>query len=379
MVVQHFLRWIDTAKVAERSAAAHALARVYLQTDLAFEDRCAAEAALTLLLDDPSEKVRAAMAEVFSMSPAAPRQIVEALAGDQPEVAGSILVRSPLLSDADLIDRIAQGDPRSQRLIAMRARLSVAVSAAIAEIGEEDACRELLGNSGAEIAGLSFRRLAERFGDVASFRELLLPDPRLPADSRHTLLVKVGDALRASPFVASWIGPRRAETLTKNACARASIALIDGTRDDEMPALVEHLRIRGDITPAFIVRAVAHGKIDFLGAVLVSLAGQPLERVRGLLQSGRDIALVALFRAAGFGEALHGVILRALKIWRDVAAGKRIAGPQEVSWMMLLYLEGEKEVGEDSAARDLALLIKSIHLDVLRDNARGHALAIAAA
>ncbi len=135
------------------------------------------------------------MAEVFSMSHAAPRQIVEALADDQPDVAGPVLVRSPLLSDADLIDRIAQGNARLQQFIAMRARLSVSVSAALAEIGEESACRELLANSGAEIAGLSFRRLAERFGDIASFRELMLPDHRLPADCRHLLLVKLGDAL----------------------------------------------------------------------------------------------------------------------------------------------------------------------------------------
>ncbi len=146
-----------------------------------------------------------------------------------------------------------------------------------------------------------------------------------------------------------------------------------------MPALVEHLRIRGDITSAFLVRAVAHGKIDFLGAVLASLSTQPADRVRTLLQSGRDIALVALFRSAGFSDALHGVVLRALKIWRDVALGKRIAGPQEVSWMMLMFLEGETAPEDAGALRELSLLVKSIHLDVLRDNARDHALAIAAA
>jgi uncharacterized protein (DUF2336 family) len=53
----------------------------------AFEDRCAAEAALTLLLDDASSKVRLALAEVLSMSQHAPLQIINALASDQPEVA----------------------------------------------------------------------------------------------------------------------------------------------------------------------------------------------------------------------------------------------------------------------------------------------------
>ena len=96
MVVSHFLRWIDTAKVSERAAAASALARAYINADLPFEDRCAAEAALTLLLDDPSSKVRFALAEALSMSRHAPIQIVNALASDQPEVAALVLARSPL-------------------------------------------------------------------------------------------------------------------------------------------------------------------------------------------------------------------------------------------------------------------------------------------
>ena len=67
MVISHFLRWIDTARVADRAAGAAALARAYVGSGLAFEDRCAAEAALTYLLDDPSAKVRYALAEALAM------------------------------------------------------------------------------------------------------------------------------------------------------------------------------------------------------------------------------------------------------------------------------------------------------------------------
>jgi len=123
MVVSHFLKWIYTARVSERAAAASALARAYINADLPFEDRCAAEAALTLLLDDASSKVRLAMAEALSMSHHAPLQIISALASDQPEVASLVLARSPLLTDADLIDRVAGGQKATQKLIADRPRL----------------------------------------------------------------------------------------------------------------------------------------------------------------------------------------------------------------------------------------------------------------
>src|SRR5688572_29057772 len=129
MVVSHFLKWINTAKANERAAAASALARAYVQHDLPFEDRCAAEAALTLLLDDPSAKVRKAMAEALALSRNAPLQVISTLAGDQPEVAAVVLARSPLLTDGDLIERVASGGKTTQMLIADRPAVSMELSA----------------------------------------------------------------------------------------------------------------------------------------------------------------------------------------------------------------------------------------------------------
>lgn len=380
MIIRHFLRWVGNARVIDRMAAATALSRAFLDHQLPFEDRCEAEAALTLLLDDPSPKVRAAMAEALSMSRHAPAQIIAALAADQEDVAACVLVRSPLLSDGDLIDRVAASSGRIQALIAVRPQLSMGVAAAIAEVGELEACMALVKNDGAAIATLTFRRLAERFGHEARLREALLAHPLLPGDCRHMLLVKLGEALCRSPLVQAMMGPRRAERITREACVRASLTLIEHTHAREHRALIEHLRLRGDLTAAFLVRAVTHGKVDFLGSALIALSGQTESRVRSVLSSGRDVAVRALFRTAGLADVLHGVLLQALKVWREVASGKRIAGAQEVSWLMLREIgAGPDQPGPTEDTRELAGLLKSIHLEALRENARGHALAIAAA
>lgn len=380
MIVHHFLKWVDTARVSDRAAAASALSRAYIGSDLAFEDRCAAEAALTLLLDDPSPKVRMAMAEVFSVGHNAPAHIVGALASDQAEVSALILARSPILNDNELIDRVATGEPVVQRLIAMRPSISMGLSAAIAEIGDLDACLELLGNSAAEIASVSFRRLAERHGEHASIREIMLADKRIPVDTRHALLIKLGDVLKESGIVRGLIGADRAERITKDACIKASLHLVDGVAPEEHIALVEHLRIRGDLTTSFIVRTIAYGKIDFFGAILVALSGQSEARIRSLLIDGRESAFSALLRKCDLADNLDPAIQCALKVWREVANGKRVAGAQEVTWLMLQSIGANP--GQNGAAlhsSDLAVLLKSIHLDALRDNARQHALAIAAA
>jgi uncharacterized protein (DUF2336 family) len=380
MVVAQFLKWIDTAKVSERAAAAAALGRAYLSPEISFEDRCAAEAALTLLLEDPAWKVRYALAETLSISRHAPAQVISALAADQPDVATIVLARSPVLTDADLIDRVAAGGEKAQCAIAMRPAISMAVAAALAEVGTAEACRQLLLNQGAEIAALSYRRLAERHGDDGAVREAMLADPNLPADCRHTLVMKVGEALKGAPIVIALMGHARAGRITREACVKASVTLIERTSPAEHGALVEHLRMRGELTPGFIVRTVALGKIDFFGAVLVSLTGQNAERVRSLLAGGRDNAVAALLRAAKLPRSMDAALLTALGVWRDVANGKRLAGAQEVTWLMLKAINaapGQSGAAED--ARELASLLKSIHLDELRANARGHALAIAAA
>ncbi len=373
MVVSHFLKWLSTARVSERAAAAAALARAYVDRELPFEDRCAAEAALTLLLDDASSKVRQSMAEALAMSRHAPVQIIAALASDQPEVAGPVLACSPLLTDTDLIDRVATGQKATQKLIAGRPVVSMTVSAALAEIGDAEACAALLANGGADIASLSFRRMAERHGHLAAVREALIVDARLPADCRHMLLVKLGETLKGSPLVQALMGAARADRIMRDACVKASLMLIEGTCAEEHAALVEHLRLRGDLTASFLVRTIAHGKVDFFGSALVALTGRAQHHVRALLAGGHDIALKALLAAAGLAATTHAVLLRALKVWREVANGKRTAGVQEVSWLML------KELGGQGAEGDLAALVKKIHLDALRENARGHALAIAAA
>ncbi len=373
MVVAHFLKWINTARVSERAAAATALANAFVNHTLPFEDRCAAEAAMTLLLDDPAWKVRQALAEALSMSRAAPPQVIAALASDQPEVAALVIGRSPIITDADLIDRVADGTVATQLLVARRASVSMSVSAALAEVGEAAACTALLRNSGAIVASLSFRRMAERHGDQAPVREALIAHPSLPADCRHLLLVKVGEALRRSPLVAAMMGGQRGDRVMRDACAKACVGMIERTRTEEHPALIEHLRLRGDLTTAFLVRAIAHGRVDFFGSALVALSGQPERRVRALLASGSDGALRALLRESGLGQQTHAPVLRALKVWREVAAGRRLAGTQEVSWLML------GEAGGSRAEGELASLLKAIHLEALRDNARDHALAIAAA
>ena len=378
MVIEKFLSWIESANTASRVAATYALARAYLVSPMSLEERCSAEAALTLLLDDPSPKVRQALAEVFSTSAIAPSQIISALSADQIEISSLVILRSPLLTDIDLIDRVALGDGGTQQLVALRPRVSKSVAAAIAEVGCLEACVDLVANSGADIARLSLRRICERHGNDGAFREVLLNDARLPADCRHSLVAQHGYALSELALVRAMMGQVRAERVTKEACIRACLHMVDSVDREEYGAFVEHLRLSGDLTTGFVIRTLTHGKIEFFGAILTALTEETSARVNAMLANGRDSVLKAMFAKSGFSDAVNHILLHGLTTWRAVANGRLDAGPQEIARLMMVELEKNRSsIGH--ANDDLMALLRGIYLDAMRENSRNHALAIAAA
>src|SRR5690606_5840905 len=97
-----------------------------------------------------------------------------------------------------------------QIAIASRPWVSSAVAAAIAEVGDPSACRALIGNTGAEIARISFRRMAERYADDPAIREALLQRPGLPADVRQMLVRSLSSALGAFVAGRAWVAEDRA-------------------------------------------------------------------------------------------------------------------------------------------------------------------------
>ena len=138
---------------------------------------------MTTLLDDPSTLVRRALAEALSSANAAPRHLVLALAGDRSDVAAAVLQRSPVLTDADLVDCAAIGDAVAQSALARRPNLSPGVTAALAEVGERDAILTLISNREVNLWASPLGRIFARFGDDVEVRVLLLQRPPLPAGS----------------------------------------------------------------------------------------------------------------------------------------------------------------------------------------------------
>lgn len=366
MLARHFIQWAATAPAGPRAAGANALARAFLLSRFADEEFPAVEAALTMLLDDPSPRVRAAIAEPLSLCPHAPPHVISALAADQPEVSATVLVRSQQLGQAQLAELAATRDGATQCLIAGRSGLSAVVSAALARHGNAEACRRLLANREAEITAASFMDIAERFGGDAQMRAALLDHDRMPAEARHALVAQLSRLLCGLPLVLGSMGNMRAERLARDAGRSAWLRLIDRGDPGEQRSLAAQLIGRGELTIGLLVEAIAGGRIAFLGACLSALANRPERRVEAILARGSEQAVGALLHLAGIPAPLRNIALVAILLWRDERGGVRSAGPQEASWLMLKALSVET----DGLAAEIAELLRAIHGGHLRASAR---------
>lgn len=334
-------------------------------------ERAAAAMAMTYLLDDPSPRVRLALAEVLADTPKAPRTVVMSLAEDQPEIASTIILRSPALTDADLVDLVGRGSTMTRALVASRINLSRAVSAAIAEVGEWAEVLTLLENPGAEISRITLKRLAERHGADGDIRSLLLHRDELPADARHLLMLRVSEALAGFDLVRVSIGDERAQRVTREARDAGTVSLAGSTAVAELPALVEHLRIDGRLTPAFLMHALCSGKVDFIAAALVNLSGLDDRRVRSILSTGRMHALRALYEATGLPRDVSAVFVEATLLWRRASTLPVGTMLQSVSTQLLDRFRSERL--DATAEGELLEMVEKLNIAEQRQMARDYA------
>ena len=373
MGIGEFLLWIETARVDERTEAARLIARTTLRQDIGMDERCTAEAALALLLDDPSPLVRGALSEVLSLSALAPRQVLHALALDQFDVSAAVLVRSNL-GDETLIEVLKRGHSQAALVIADRANLPAKVAMAVAERCGLEPCLVLITNQTAKVNQAILARIIERHHESADMRGALLVDPRLDLGLRQRLIDASSHALCNSNFVQRLIGTHRAVELERETTADSTLDLVEYAELETLPPYVRGLRDQGRLTSALALKALIYGRIDFVATILSDLAGRSEEHIRSVLVRGGENAIRALLRDIGFKGLMLQLALRALLTWRDVALGKLSIGRQELAWQLMREAESTEQNHDHASENDdLAAFMRKIYLEITRANARSHA------
>jgi uncharacterized protein (DUF2336 family) len=364
-IVRRFLSWAQRADASVRAEAASALARAYLYSDLGAALRREAAIGLTSLLDDHSALVRRALAEALADASDAPHHIVLALACDQSEVSSVVLSRSPVLTDAELVDCAAIGDVYAQIALARRPRLGVSVAAALAEIGQREAVVALAGNLDADLSPSVLSRIGERFGEDAEAREALLMRPSLPSTLRCDLVAAAAKALSHFVSARDWLSAEKAERITREEADQGAVCVANSSPSEETRDLVRHLRQKNGLTIALLMRSLLSGSRLLFEIAVGELSGLAPARVAGFVREPRSAGFAALYGKTGlpahflpvFRAALTALneaqiapgdqVVRALTA-RVMAACERINSP-ELDRLMSLLRRFEAEAAREEA------------------------------
>ncbi len=322
----HFVELCQSGDSEARGKAAHLAAAAYLSHRGPADERAALYAALIGFLDDPSVKVRAALAYGLLHAADAPRPILLALLQDTALISRAVAQYSPALLDADLLGLVAGADPVLLMAVAMREGLSERLAEAVLDRGDLPVAIKLASRD-----DVSFRRerliqLAQDLGHEARLRGVLLARKDLPALARLRLVECIRTDLSATRLVRGAIAPRRLQRLLDDATSSAitQIGETEASRFDSgyAAALVEKERV----STRLMLHAIISGNVLFFADCLAILGETPTDKVFTLLETGSRAALNALLARCGLGESVRNLVARlifharAANLADDVAA-----------------------------------------------------------
>jgi uncharacterized protein (DUF2336 family) len=374
MFVRKFLAWAATAPAAERAPAAASLARALLDGDLPKDEEYEAGVALAVLADDSSPLVRRAIALEIADRADAPRQIIVALAADQPDVSIPVLKSSPALGDADLIDAAIIGGDAIHAAIAQRARLSASVCAALMEIAAADNVVALVDNAGADNPPTALLRAFERFPQDVNVREALLARADLEPALRARLVQATAASLHSFVVNCGWMGGERAARVTREA-QESSFVIVAGSAATEAAGegahagVVRFLRESGQLTTALLLRALLSGERGLFDAALADLAGIGRDRAVGLINNPDGGGFAALFTRAGLPEALLPVFRFSLAALAKGPAQDEFADGGVQRSLVERVLE-RCEKAESAGGAPVLGLLRRLHAEAARQEAR---------
>jgi uncharacterized protein (DUF2336 family) len=370
MIVERFLNWAETAPTHLRAKAAAAMAKAYLTGRFSSTERDDAEAALTLLADDPELEVRLAVADMLSRSPDAPRHIMTMLIADQPEVAMPVLARSPVFIDAELVDIVATGSPAQQIAIACRNPVSAAISAAVAEVGVVEAIVALLMNESAKVSPPFLHRIAERHLECDEVQKQLAERDDLQPGTRLLLLEKAGERLREKYAAREWLPDANIDAMVREQFDKAVISFAATISQSELQALIGELIRTGRLSTAFMLRAVCLGNISMFASALSQLARVPFGRVEAILGERPGNAFTALYKQAGLPDAAYGVFADLLDAWRRRIESEEEEVAEKLPCLVMREVLATYRNSSNAKLDGLLVLLRSIAAETERENAR---------
>jgi uncharacterized protein (DUF2336 family) len=310
---------VKGATADERAVAAHKLCRAIERAELNAEERERAHDILRVMCRDAEELVRRAVAVTLKNSPAVPRDVALRLARDIETVSLPMISFSPAFTDDDLAEIIRLGGPVRQVAVARRPHLSRAVTDVIAEIGVERAVEAACSNDNADFAESGLRKVVERFESSERVLAAVAYRQALPPSVTEKLIDLVSEQVLDHLVTAHALSPDTALKIALGAKERATIDLVDQAgRTPDVKAFVAHLNANQRLTASLLLRALAHGHMNFFEWGLAELSGVPHHRTWLMIHDAGPLGLKAIYERSGLPARLLPAFRAAVEAYHSM-------------------------------------------------------------
>ena len=308
---QDFVALSQSGDSEERGQAAHLAAQAYLQHTGPADEHAALYAALIGFLDDPSVRVRAALAYGLLHTTDAPRPVLLALLQDSEVISRAVAQYSPALIDADLIGFVRKANVTLLTAVAEREQISARLADALIGRAVRSVTLRLLQRDDVPVPAALLAKLTTEHGETdAEIRGALLDRNDIPAGARLALVEAAMAVLRGARIVKGAIAAPRLERLFRDTMDTALTAIGEEEAVAGETPFASDLVAAERVSARVMLHAVVNGHVLFFADCLAALAQSPRDKVFTLLESGSRQALNALLARCGLGQAVSNLIAR---------------------------------------------------------------------
>ncbi|MGE0743112.1 MAG: DUF2336 domain-containing protein [Hyphomonadaceae bacterium] len=303
----------------DRAQAAHKICRCIDEVELSAEEREHAASILVIMAQDAAVLVRRALSVALKNSPKLPRDIANALARDVDTIALPVILNSPMLTDADLVEIVRASPPAKQVAVASREHLSTEVTGAIAQFGVGEAVERALANDNAIFDENGLEISLDRFAGVSTIMANMVHRNALPVNITEKLVTMVSGELFDHLVNNHELPPQIAIDLAMGARERATIDIVEqAARQKDLDSFVQQLNLNGRLNPSLLMRGLCLGHLDFVEHAMAELAGISHQRMWLLMHDSGPLGLKAAFDRAGLPPRLFPSFRAAVEVFHSI-------------------------------------------------------------
>jgi len=265
---------------------------------------------LRRLARDVEMAIRISLAERLADDSTAPHDLVVLLADDTIEVARPLILRSPLLTEADILRMIGDCGTDHHEAVAQRPNIGGPVCDALVRLEAESVLTALLRNVTAQISNQAFETLVEKSRSIANLQDPLARRKDLPPELATRMCEWVSDALKTWIVHNFRVAPQQLDRALDEVGQqlRSEPAAPRAQPGESAQKLIDKLAVSGQLKAGFLLRVLHQGQIDLFDLAFAKLLDRPLDEVRRKFYEMGPKPVALACRAVGIDRCVFATV-----------------------------------------------------------------------